>query len=294
MRDENDNCPTIKNGSQINTDFALLADPGPPAMPAGDTDGDACDDDDDADGVADTSDNCRVDRNPEQTDSDGDGYGDSCPPVDSDGDAIVDDDDNCDFAGNPGQEDLDGDDRGDVCDRDDDGDRFDDEFDNCPTVYNLEPIDVDGDGLINDQLDADGDGIGTACDPDESVIPPAADPDQTPPQVRSRSARRQSLSQLRAGMIVRISCSEACSATTELVVDRKTARRLGLGPRRTVAGASARLDGAATTYAFVRVGARIRRALEQAGGARATLATGVVDGAGNAVNGAAAIRLAAD
>ena len=111
VRDENDNCPTIKNGSQVNTDAGLLAESGPPPMPAGDADGDACDGDDDADGVTDTGDNCRVDRNPDQTDSDGDGYGDQCPPVDNDIDGIVDDDDNCDFAGNPGQEDLDGDDR---------------------------------------------------------------------------------------------------------------------------------------------------------------------------------------
>ena len=50
VRDEVDNCPTVKNGSQLNTD--------------GDGQGDACDSDDDDDGVPDASDNCRVEPNP--------------------------------------------------------------------------------------------------------------------------------------------------------------------------------------------------------------------------------------
>ena len=85
-------------------------------------------------------------------------------------------------------------------------------------------------------------------------------------------------------MIVRIRCSEACAATAELLLSRRTARRLGLGRNRTVASASARLDGAGSTYAFLRAGARVRRALAGAGGARATIATGVIDGSGNAVS----------
>ena len=189
MLDENDNCPTVKNGSQINTDADLLADPGPPPMPAGDADGDACDDDDDADGVADAGDNCRLDRNPDQIDTDGDGYGDPCPPVDSDTDGVIDDDDNCD---------LDRQSRPAGPRRRRQGRRSviatttatasTTSFDNCPTVYNLEPNDVDGDGLINDQLDADGDGIGTACDPDESVIAPAG-PAPTRPRRDAPRAR---------------------------------------------------------------------------------------------------------
>ena len=159
------------------------------------------------------ADNCRIDRNPDQEDADGDGFGDVCPPVDSDSDGVINDDDNCDFAANPDQQDVDGDDRGDVCDRDLDGDRFDNEFDNCPTVYNIEATDTDGDGLINDQPDADGDGIGTACDPDESAITPPGGVER-PRRRRSRERRsnRRSASS-RAGMIVRMRCSEACAAT---------------------------------------------------------------------------------
>ena len=174
VRNEVDNCPEDRNGSQIDTD--------------GDGPGDACDADDDNDGVADaTPDNCRVVANPDQVDTDGDGYGDACPPVDDDSDGVVNTDDNCDVTANPGQEDLDGDDKGDACDRDRDGDRFDDQYDNCPTVYNLEPNDVDGDGQIDDQLDGDGDGVGTACDPDESVIRPG--PPAQPSSPRRRRPR---------------------------------------------------------------------------------------------------------
>ena len=173
---------------------------------------------------------------------------------------------------NPDQVDLDGDDRGDACDRDRDGDRFDDALDNCPTVYNLEPTDTNGDGYINDQLDRDGDGIGTACDPDEPVIsaPPPPPPHRRRPTAAARasappSARRHRLAEVRAGLVVRLRCSEACGATAELVLDRATARRLGLRRSRVVAGGSARLEGRGTTYAFVRFTKTARRALFRRG-----------------------------
>ena len=270
--DSDDNCPFAANGSQINTDAGL---------PGGDVQGDACDDDDDADGVTDASDNCRVSPNLDQSDSDGDGYGDACPPVDTDGDGLIDDNDNCDLVSNPGQQDLDGDDRGDVCDFDDDGDGFDDGFDNCPTVYNLEPTDVDGDGQIYDQLDADGDGIGTACDADDSTAGPPAGPDTVAPQAEVRAARRQRLAQLGAGMIVRLRCSEACRASAELVVRRADAR--GLRDDRVAATGSARLDGAGATFAFVRLERRARRVLRRAGAVHAALVTEVADSSGNTV-----------
>lgn len=115
---------------------------------------DEVDPDDDNDGVLDTTDNCDLNPDADQTDTDGDGQGNPCDS-DDDGDGVADAPDNCDLAANPGQADMDGDGQGDVCDPDADGDGAANASDNCL-------------GLSNpDQKDTDGDGQGDACDNDD-------------------------------------------------------------------------------------------------------------------------------
>jgi hypothetical protein len=100
--DGSDNCPSVVNASQADLD--------------GDGIGNACDDSD-GDDVLDTNDNCPDDFNPGQEDSNGDGFfGDACDP-DDDGDGVANSQgDNCPNVANPDQADSDGDFYGDACD----------------------------------------------------------------------------------------------------------------------------------------------------------------------------------
>jgi hypothetical protein len=73
VADGTDNCPLVANADQANRDS--------------DANGDACDPDDDNDGVEDARadgtalDNCRGVKNADQADADADGIGDACDPT---------------------------------------------------------------------------------------------------------------------------------------------------------------------------------------------------------------------
>lgn len=148
--DSSDNCPTVANAGQLNTD--------------GDSQGDACDPDDDNDTVPDGSDNCPVNANPSQLNTDGDSQGDACDP-DDDNDGVPDSSDNCSTVANADQADLDGDFQGNACDADDDGDGVPDSSDGCPAAVGPAP----GGCPVVTPADADGDGVPDASDTCPSV-----------------------------------------------------------------------------------------------------------------------------
>ncbi|MBS0197723.1 MAG: thrombospondin type 3 repeat-containing protein [Planctomycetes bacterium] len=150
-----DNCWNTPNTDQRNTD--------------GDSEGDACDGDDDNDLVADANDCAPLNpgawRNRAYPDPDGDGvrnstslttcacFGTTPPPGFT---LNLNGPDNCPSVQNSDQRDSDGDGIGDGCDSDTDSDHdgIPDFSDNCPSTPN------------HDQVDRDHDGVGDACDDD--------------------------------------------------------------------------------------------------------------------------------
>ncbi len=103
--------------------------------------------------------------------------------------------------------------------------------------------------------------------------------DRAAPALRLRAARRASRRTLLRGLRVRLNCSEPCRVSAELVLSRRTAKKLRLRAR--IARASKRLSRAGTVTLKLRPARRTRRRLNTRRLRSVTIRARAVDSAGN-------------
>jgi len=110
----------------------------------------------------------------------------------------------------------------------------------------------------------------------------SAGPDVTAPVLGANLARRATRAALLRGLIVRVTCSEACTVSAQLLLDRRTARRLGLAAATvTIGRASKRLAGAGSAKLRLRPSAQARRRLRRGRLGKVTIRVRATDKAGN-------------
>jgi Thrombospondin type 3 repeat len=212
----------------------------------------------DGDGVNDWADNCPVRSNVSQRDTDRDTPApliDVAPPQSVPRNPVVSYDSPVRVypatpyeTAQPLPSDIPPDKGGDVCDDDDDGDGVKDGRrdgkapDNCPLTPNPRQEDADGDGT-GDACDATGGSAGAVAGVKAAAI-------------SARAPRRLRFDEVRLGIVVPVRCSARCQVAAQLLLDRRSARRVRLdrGTRALVLGQStAFLDGPGKTYLFVDV-----------------------------------------
>ncbi len=122
--------------------------------------------------------------------------------------------------------------------------------------------------------------------------PPPDPPPPSPPRIAAPVVELPT-SGTRGRLSLRVTCGVACSGTAKLTVDRRTARKLGLGRTRTVATARVRLTAAGTKRVTVRLTAKARRALERrrVRTLRGRLAVAVTDTGGRSANARRTVRV---
>ena len=116
-----------------------------------------------------------------------------------------------------------------------------------------------------------------------TVAPAVSTPagDVTAPVVRVTLGQRSTKRRVLAGLTIPVRCNEACLITAELIVDRRTARRLRMGRSVRLARATKRLTKAGSTTVRLRPGAKLRSRIRRARLRQVTVRIGATDAAGN-------------